>query len=310
MPCTIAGVLPMMDPDTDLPQVALPAPADGLVRSPYQGPSGGLMSGKAACGRAAQAPWPRRRRAHGQAPPGGAPGDAARPHRARHRPWRSQSRALDATINRPLAHQVHIHAMGQRDGRHRWAGLLALGQDVHLGLCAVSAPLLRGCPPVRMDRRHRSLQQRNICAPGGQPHPPPVVAVRSGACHGPATPHPQGRQTGQPQCPGLGFGHRRRGGQQRVAQRGQAPMHNAPASGALRCVAARAAGRSGPVSPACGAGCSGPARPGRPASGPGSRAQGRGRSSAPRRTNTPRPASHRQPSCPAPESSSRLQPGC
>ena len=42
--------------------------------------------------------------------------------------------------------------------RHRCAGLLALGQDLRLELCAVNAPLgfgLHRCPPVRIGGHHR-----------------------------------------------------------------------------------------------------------------------------------------------------------
>lgn len=69
-----------------------------------------------------------------------------------------QPGTLDATADEPLAQQVDVQAMGQRYGRYRRAGLLALAQDLRLELGAMHAPLgsgLHRCPPVRIGGHHR-----------------------------------------------------------------------------------------------------------------------------------------------------------
>ena len=64
---------------------------------------------------------------------------AAVPH-ARDGSWCWQPGALDAAAHQPLAHEIDVQTVSQRNGRHRFTRLLTLGQKT----CAVnSAPCMR-----------------------------------------------------------------------------------------------------------------------------------------------------------------------
>lgn len=74
--------------------------------------------------------------------------EAHRHPRARHQPDGGRVRA----------HEIDVQTMGQRDGHHRCAGLLTLGQNPRLEFGAVHAPVRSGlhrCPPVRIGGHHR-----------------------------------------------------------------------------------------------------------------------------------------------------------